>query len=195
MDMYGYFENFYIQDIRDPNNDVIKSLLEGTFDFAGYRDVNYRLWFKSHGKKNLEIFAELSTGTQDIFLLLLEIITTREYPLIAIEELENGIHPSLYRAVLNVIDKVCLQEHKRAIITTHSPAVARHFRTRSFSSFYIGISKQKGVANFIPLNETLKERINKEAESLDCSIGEMIIDMISESEESRNILLGWVHGE
>ena len=195
----GQIENFIMYDVRDRSKVVFPEFpigyesneLEIDFESPEYRPEDYRIEFNSYGKLIPELFTDLSTGTQDIFLVFLEIFDKYRKPILVIEEIENGIHPSLYQNVLSALYKEC--DEKRALITTHSPAVARHF-TSSFASFYIGIPNRNGFASFAALDEYKKDEIARTAKLHSVSMGELIIDMLSESDRSSEKLKGWLRG-
>jgi hypothetical protein len=190
--------DFKVYDVRDPSKKVVpewpfdRDVEKYKIDFASpiYRAENYRLEFNSTGKSREEFFSDLSTGTQDIFVTLLELYAKIGNPLLAIEELENGVHPSLYRKVLAIIERVCSE--KRVLVTTHSPVVARHFSKRSFESLYVGLPSWDGFAEFRALNGDKKSEIIEKAKLHSKSIGELIIDMLSESKASIDELKGWL---
>jgi predicted ATPase len=153
---------------------------------------NYRLEFSSEGKKTPERLANLSSGTQNIFSLLLNVYskTRKTKPLIALEEIENGIHPSLHRSVLKRLDSAC--DPARALVTTHSPAVVRHMGETHLSAFYVGVPNHDGHAIFAPLNDRKKDEILRETQRHGLSIGELIFELSSATEESYNKLKGWL---
>lgn len=184
LELFHSIEDFAIYDVRDRSREKFRDWP------ADFRVEDYRLEFTTAGKRRPELYSDLSTGTQDIFLVLFEIFTKKKNPLVVIEEIENGIHPSLYRKVLKAISKVC--NGKRALVTTHSPSVARHFDERSFSSFYVGVPDRDGRATFAALDDTKKEIIEKKASTYGISIGELIIDMLSDTEDSIKELKGWL---
>jgi len=149
----------------------------------------YRLEFDSENKHRPELFRQLSEGTRDIFLLLLTVFLRQNKPILAIEEIENGIHPSLYRKVLNLLTETC--KDIKLLVTTHSPSIVRNFDNRSFSSFYIGIPNIQGNARFATFKESARSEIRNEASENETSAGEMIFDMMSGTKSDIKKLEGW----
>jgi ABC-type glutathione transport system ATPase component len=113
---------------------------------------------------------------------------------LAIEELENGIHPSIHRNVLIKLDSICMETGTKILITTHSPSVVRHFDDDYYSSLYIGVPNENGHAKFTVLKDTedVKEAIEKERKGRAVSIGEVVFDLLSGEPEDVNDLKGWL---
>jgi predicted ATPase len=175
-------ENFAIYGLSNRSKDKVPD---------NYRAEDYRLEFTTAGKKRRELYSNLSTGTQDVFSLLLEVFSKQEKPLVVIEEIENGIHPSLYRNILKVIDGVC--KNTRVLVTTHSPSVVRHFEQKSFSSFYVGVpERDSGRATFAAFDDSKRTLIEERASRHGASIGELIMDMLSDTNTSSDELKGWL---
>lgn len=63
---------------------------------------------------------QLSDGTLAVLNLLVYLLTNK-YPIIAIEELENSVHPKLLRKIINLI-KFSFTDNQ-FLITTHSPVM------------------------------------------------------------------------
>jgi AAA15 family ATPase/GTPase len=165
----------------------------------------YRLEFDYKTKKTGK-FYQLSDGTRGVFLLLLTVFTRHGCHLLCIEEIEDGIHPSLYRGVLNTLSRLCFyeelgQDTTKIIITTHSPSMTRHFDKRKsdgsvedeyYYSLYIGDPNNKGYARFLPLKRNMQKNIREEADSYSISIGELVFDMLSSTEDTIKTLKGWL---
>jgi predicted ATPase len=150
----------------------------------------YRLEFDSVGKQRPELFRHLSEGTRDIFLLLLTIFIKQNKPFLAIEEIENGIHPSLYRKVLNLLADTC--KDVKILVTTHSPSVVRNFDDRSFSAYYIGVPNDKGSAGFATFKDAASSEIRSKTTENGTSAGELIFDMMSGTKDDIRRLKGWL---
>jgi hypothetical protein len=152
----------------------------------------YRLEFDLKGKAT-ELFYHLSSGTRNVFLLLMTMFIKKGIPLIAIEELENGIHMSLYRDVLNVLVDLCIDS--KIIITTHSFAITRHFDRDFYTSFYVGEPNDNGYATFLPLKNSMESIIREKAKEYTISIGELVFDMLTNTNETTQELKGWLGHE
>jgi len=155
-----------------------------------YNPHEYKLAFFTRNKRKHEVFDDLSAGTQDILMLLREIFSKRNSPLIAIEEIENGIHPSLYRKVLQTLQSVC--KNTKILITTHSPSIVRHFGEDELSSLYIGVPAESGDATFATIRESKKDEIQNEANNNNTSVGELIFDMLADSKNNIGTFQRWL---
>ncbi|MDR2569263.1 MAG: ATP-binding protein [Oscillospiraceae bacterium] len=176
----------YIKDFR------IVSIFygEGDNSLISDRPDAYRLEFDTIGKHRPETFRHLSEGTRDIFLLLLTIFLKPNKPFLAIEEIENGIHPSLYRKVLNLLADMC--KNTRLLITTHSPSIVRNFDNSSFSTFYVGIPNNEGNARFATFKDAASNEISNEASENGTSAGEIIFDMMLGTKSDIKRLKEWL---
>jgi predicted ATPase len=152
----------------------------------------YRLEFDLKGKET-ELFYHLSSGTRNIFLLLMTLFIKQGIPLIVMEELENGIHMSLYRDVLNVLVDLCVGS--KIIITTHSLAITRHFDKEFYTSLYVGEPNDSGYATFLPLKSSVESMIREKAKEYTISIGELVFDMLTNTDDTTQELKGWLGHE
>jgi predicted ATPase len=73
---------------------------------------------------------QLSDGTL-IVLNLLTCLVSNKYPVLAIEELENCIHPKLLRELIEIINRDF--SHIQLIITTHSPVLLNMVKLENVS--------------------------------------------------------------
>jgi hypothetical protein len=152
----------------------------------------YRLEFDLKGK-DTELFKHLSSGTRNVFLLLMTMFIKQGIPLIAMEELENGIHMSLYRDVLNVLVDLCIGS--KIIITTHSLAITRHFDKDFYCSLYIGEPNDSGYATFLPLRNSMESMIRERAKEYTISIGELVFDMLTNTDDTTREIKEWLGHE
>jgi len=152
----------------------------------------YRLEFDQQGKKTVR-FNHLSSGTRNVFLLILNIFIRRENPLIAIEEIENGIHMSLYRDILNVLADIC--RNTKVLLTTHSLPLTKHFQRDFYSSYYVGSPNDQGYANFQPLKPSMEHHVRKTSKVYRVAIGELIFDMLTNTDDTKAELKGWLGHE
>jgi len=152
---YTFFKTRFLK-IFDTFND---------FTFPDIGSEKYEISFtRKIGKP--ENISTLSYGTRRAFKLLSQ-ICLNQTPLVSIEEIETGLHPALYREVLNVFFD-CLDEKNynirnnydsqkverrpewlrknepRLIISSHAPGVVDVFVGR-YKAVYIGRIKDGGV--------------------------------------------------
>lgn len=112
----AFVRAFPEQDIRDidfletPRKDV--------------KDVMVRLT-ESFGQKTVQREAPLlSDGTLRVLAIAAALLSVPEESLVAIEEVDNGIHPSRAQMVLASMEKVARERRLRVLLTTHNPALA-----------------------------------------------------------------------
>ena len=124
-------------------------------------------------------FENMSDGAKRVFLLLACILLAdiNGLSLIAIEEPENSIHPSLLQSYLRVISQF-LGDCK-VIITSHSPYILQYLE---LSNIYIGSPSPKGVAKFSRIRQSMQKTLINEASNVDMSVGNYIFDLLSGSE-------------
>lgn len=122
-------------------------------------------------------FIHLSDGTRRIFLLLFDILRVQpnESVIIALEELENNIHPRLFRNLLIILDQIIGDQN--LIISSHSPFLIQYL---NLDNIYIGITNNENIGNFRKLKKAAQKRIISEATKEGISTGESIFNMLVE---------------
>lgn len=127
----------------------------------------------------------ISDGAKRVLLLLTNIILAEinGLSLIAIEEPENSVHPSLLQSYLRII--ASLLDDCQIILTSHSPYIIKY---QNPDSIYIGMPNDTGVAQFKRINKTGQNAIIKDAEEYNMSIGDYIFDLLSGTETEYEIL-------
>ncbi len=65
----------------------------------------------------------LSDGTLRVLSIAAILLTAREGSCVVIEEIDNGVHPSRAKALVENIQEVCAQRNLRVLLTTHNPAL------------------------------------------------------------------------
>jgi len=124
-------------------------------------------------------FERLSDGTKRIFLMLTfaVIADIKGLSLIAIEEPENSIHPSLLQSYLDVLSQlVC---NCKIVITSHSPYMIQYLNPHSI---YIGLFNGTGESVFGRIAANKTNAIIKDAAEYDKSIGDYIFNILSDSD-------------
>lgn len=134
-------------------------------------------------------FGHMSDGAKRIMLLLACIILSdhNQISLVAIEEPENCIHPSLLQHLLEIIDQ--LTETCRVVVTSHSPYLIQYLNP---SSVYVGLPSNDGVARFFAIKSSRKKALEKDTLDARESIGDYIFDLMSGSEEDINELIKYL---
>jgi predicted ATPase len=92
--------------LRGPRNDVMVQLVES---FGGVRRE-----FES---------ALLSDGTLRVLAIAAAMLSAPEGSLVVIEEIDNGVHPSRARHLLERIQNVAERRKLRVLLSTHNPAM------------------------------------------------------------------------
>lgn len=65
----------------------------------------------------------LSDGTLRVLAIAAALLSAPEHSIVIIEEIDNGVHPSRAKQLLNQINKIALERRLRIILSTHNPAL------------------------------------------------------------------------
>ena len=124
-------------------------------------------------------FAMMSDGAKRVFMILARIILANEgnVSLIAIEEPENSVHPSLFRAYVQIISQ--LMDDCKIIVTSHSPYVVSYFEP---SWIHVGINRQPGIAEFYKFKKSGQRLLQQDAADFKMSIGDYLFSMLADEE-------------
>lgn len=102
-----------------PENEIV----DIDFIETSIGDVMFQLKEKyGDGSKFVEA-KRLSDGTIRCLAVIASLISEKPYSIIVIEEVDNGIHPSRAKSLINAISSLCKERKIDAIITTHNPAL------------------------------------------------------------------------
>lgn len=120
----------------------------------------------------------MSDGTKRILALLTDVLINKDRcSIVAIEEPENSIHPSLLRAFLTILKS--LNYNITIMLASHSPFIIQYL---NLDDIYIGLPNTAGVAEFKTIyGERNKKLVRKNAEDLDINIGEYIFELLNSS--------------
>lgn len=126
-------------------------------------------------------FAAMSDGAKRVFMILTRIILANEgnVSLIAIEEPENSVHPSLFQAYIQIINQ--LLDDCKIIITSHSPYVISYLDP---SWIHVGVNRQAGVAEFYTFKKSGQRLLQKDAANFKMSVGDYLFSMLSDEENN-----------
>jgi predicted ATP-dependent endonuclease of OLD family len=143
----------------------------------------YKLLVKEEYNNQPTEFTYLSEGTRRIFILLLVAIMSNIHgiTLIAIEELENNIHPKLFRDLLITLDN--LADDFSILITSHSPYLLQFL---DLNNVYVGLTRQNNIAEFKKLKVTAQKKILKQAYEEHISTGDVIFNMLIDNDIDYN---------
>lgn len=125
-------------------------------------------------------FGKLSDGAKRMFLMLTFVIIAdiKGLPLIAFEEPENSLHPSLMQSFLRVI--LQLTENCKIIITSHSPYMLQYILA---SNIYIGMPNKKCLAAFRRVLNSKVSTLLRDVREAGLSVGDYIFELMSGYED------------
>ena len=140
-------------------------------------DSVYLLSVKDKNLVTTLSFEEMSDGAKRILVLLTRIILAEisNVSLIAVEEPENSIHPSLLNSYIQVISG--LLDDSKLIFTSHSPYIISYL---SNESIYVGLSDGQGGANFKHVNT---KPLIRDAKEVDMLTGDYLFSLIADESE------------
>lgn len=126
-------------------------------------------------------FEHLSDGTKRIFLMLTFAIIAdiKNLSMIAIEEPENSIHPSLFQQYLDILSQ--LVNNCKIVITSHSPYIIQYLDPRSI---YIGMVSDTREVDFKKIAPSKVNLLFRDAAEYDRSVGDYIFNLISSSDSN-----------
>lgn len=125
-------------------------------------------------------FVRLSDGAKRMFLMLTfaVIADIKGLPMIAFEEPENSLHPSLMQSFLLVITQ--LTEKCKIIITSHSPYMLQYILA---NNIYIGMPNKKHLAAFRRVLNSKVPVLLRDVHDVDLSVGDYIFELMSGYED------------
>ncbi|HBW37264.1 MAG TPA: recombinase RecF [Desulfosporosinus sp.] len=137
-------------------------------------------------------FEDMSDGVKRVFLLLTNIIIAdiNNLSLIAVEEPENSIHPSLLQNYLRVVTQ--LLGETRIIITSHSPYIIQYLEPHNI---YMGIPGKYGVAQFKRIRTAAQKALINDASNSEMSTGDYLFELLSGTEEDIKIIEQYLETE
>lgn len=144
-----------------------------------FQDSIYSLFVKDKNLNSEINFNFLSEGSRKIFITLTKIIISNinNISLIAIEELENAIHPSLFRNYLQIINQIL--NDAKIIITSHSPYILNYL---NIDWIYIGYSFKPGLAEFFKFKKSNEKQLIKDCHDFSMNLGDYIFSLISDKD-------------
>ena len=125
----------------------------------------------------------MSDGAKRVFMILARIILsgTSNVSLIAIEEPENSVHPSLFQAYIRIISQ--LLDDCKIIITSHSPYIVSYLEP---SWIHVGMNREPGIAEFFTFKKSGQKLLQQDAESFKMSMGDYLFSLLAASENTLN---------
>lgn len=141
----------------------------------------YVLYVKDRNLMHPIDFAMMSDGAKRVFMILTRIILANvaNISLIAVEEPENSIHPSLFRDYIQIISQ--LLDDCKIIITSHSPYIISYLKP---SWIHVGVSREAGVAEFFTFKKSGQNLLEKDAAEFKMSTGDYLFSMLADEESN-----------
>ncbi len=170
------FPNIEKLDVREVK---INMSNEKTTDDSSF-SLSDSIYLLSVKDKNLVVplsFEEMSDGAKRILILLTRIILSEmaNVSLIAVEEPENSIHPSLLNSYIQVISQ--LLDDSKLIFTSHSPYIINYL---SNESIYAGKADENGLAEF---HKVKMKPLIKDAAEVDMLAGDYLFSLLSDESD------------
>lgn len=122
---------------------------------------------------------EMSDGFKRILnsLIGLTISEIKGFHVVALEEPENSINPTVLGKYIQIIAE--FTDTFNIILTSHSPFLLQYIPLRKI---YIGIENQNGNISFKKIRPTYIKRVTEQSEKLDVTTGTYIFDTLSNEE-------------
>lgn len=120
----------YVLSVRDASPDVFQGIIETIQYILPYAsDIQPTITQELENRVYMQLSEQdfklpgwlLSTGTLKVLALLSVFRNPNPAPLIAIEEIENGLDPRTINLIINEIREFVKDKKSQVIITTHSP--------------------------------------------------------------------------
>ena len=99
--------------------------------------------------------------------------------LIAIEEPENSVHPSLFQAYIQIVSQ--LLDDCKVIITSHSPYIVSYLEP---SWIHVGVNEQPGIAKFFTFKKSGQRLLQQDAADFKMSTGDYLFSMLADEESN-----------
>ncbi|HEX8697608.1 MAG TPA: AAA family ATPase [Myxococcaceae bacterium] len=100
-----------------------QDILDLTFLKGPREEVMVQLTESFGGKARTYEAALLSDGTLRVLAIAAALLSSAEGSLVVIEEIDNGVHPSRAKLLLDNIQRVARARKLRVLLTTHNPAL------------------------------------------------------------------------
>lgn len=126
-------------------------------------------------------FERLSDGAKRVFLLLTYAIKAEieGVSLLAFEEPENSVHPSLLQNYINILSQLVV--NCKLVVASHSPYIINYLNTRDL---YVGVPNESGMSDFRRIKATKEKTLIQDAADCDSSAGDYIFQLLSGSKDN-----------
>lgn len=187
-DLFPFVQDIEVKTYKIEAENIKGSPLDGTEPFE-LSDKLYYLFVKDKNLSQRVSFKLMSDGAKRVLTILtyLTVADINNFPLIAIEEPENSVHPRLLQQYLISLDSFL--ENSKIIITSHSSHLINYINP---NNLYLGIPNEKGLAKFSKIKESAIRRLMNDASELNLLVGEYLFDLMSGTEEDIETLSSYV---
>lgn len=146
----------------------------------------YLLYAKQNHIDSYINCSEMSDGFKRILnnLIFLSISEIKGLHVVALEEPENSINPTVLGKYIQIIAE--FSDSMNIILTSHSPYLLQYI---SLLKIYIGVENDKGNINFKKIKPTYIKRVTERSERLDVTTGTFIFDSLSDKEKFDNEII------
>jgi predicted ATPase len=113
---------------KDAVLDFVRSLPEQDFHDLGFvrtprNEVMLQLGESFAGRHRTWDAPVLSDGTLRVLAVAAALLSARPGALVVVEEIDNGVHPSRARMLLENIERIATARRLRVLLTSHNPAL------------------------------------------------------------------------
>ena len=145
----------------------------------------YSIFVKDENLNQPLDFTSMSDGAKRVFLMLTFAVVAniQNMTLIAFEEPENSIHPSLLQGYLRVLTQ--LAGDCKIIVASHSPYIIEYVSTEDI---YVGKPNSYGLAEFARIDAGKVKRLENDASDNGVSVGSYIFELLSGGEDEIELL-------
>lgn len=185
---FELLKNVFMQLFPDIEDIIVKRHKIGAFegelpDDAPFVIANsiHVLYVKDKNLINPIDFEMMSDGVKRVFMILAKIVVSSDsnISLIAIEEPENSVHPSLFHAYIQIVSQ--LLTDCKVIITSHSPYVISYLDP---AWIHVGLNVVPGVAQFFSFKKSGRRQLQNDAAEFNMSMGDYLFSMLSDTESN-----------
>lgn len=130
--------------------------------------------------------SEMSDGFKRILnsLIFLTISEIKGFQVVALEEPENSINPTVLGKYIQIIAE--FTDSFNIMLTSHSPFLLQYM---PLNKIYIGLENQNGNILFKKIKPTYIKRVTERSEKLDVTTGTYIFDILSNEDKFDNEIL------
>ncbi len=109
---------------------------------------------ESFGAKNVARDAALlSDGTLRVLAIAAALLSVEPGTLVVIEEIDNGVHPSRARHLIEQIQRVAAERSLRVLLTTHNPALMNALSPRALAATVVCYRNEAGNSSLVRLQD------------------------------------------